>query len=512
MLSVEFERTDLHYDLWVPGYENFLAEGVIQHNCGKTSLCVAEFVSWALGYRPWDDTLTAPVGSGRIWLIICQTLNMSGKSTIEPIVKRYGQDKLKPFFNSSRTLSGWEVISGPTKGDIIRLASHDQHNNSKGEVSPLAGINPAGVLWDEPTEPEIRTEVTRGLAPSMSEMNWGRELIAATLIDGAPQARAYMRNEVWDVAGNRGGAAREIFAIGGSIYDNTALTRETIRQIISKWAPWERQARISGIAGVDLGRLLPDFGIETHTWDDDLHNSLVVPGTTTPSDGPIICTVDPHLVRPWQITYIQLERFGDTLIWRVVREWPTRPFKDLKHYRYAEENFGGHFEDYARILSQIEDTIPGGAARVRFRVMDPAFGDTEAGGSGMSYKVAMEQFGYYFNTSVLRDQNIGHNELRQLIRGTWTPGKPVTATDRPFFLVAKSCQNTIWGILNYVNDAHKDPSKTRERPTETGKDQVDVLRYAVMLNPWYSEWRRGDSERHHAKNQALAQRRASTRY
>jgi hypothetical protein len=92
------------------------------------------------------------------------------------------------------------------------------------------------------------------------------------------------------------------------------------------------------------------------------------------------------------------------------------------------------------------------------------------------------------------------------------PGKPVTDIERPFFLCAKSCENTIWGIMNYVNDPHPDQTRSREKPTEVGKDQVDVLRYPAMDPPWHVDWHKYLPGAIAARRDALTARRLTARY
>lgn len=74
------------------------------------------------------------------------------------------------------------------------------------------------------------------------------------------------------------------------------------------------------------------------------------------------------------------------------------------------------------------------------------------------------------------------------MRGTWTPGQPVTETDLPFFQIAKSCANSIWAVMNYVNDDHPDREKSREKPGEAGKDQVDTWRWPASMRIKPRSW------------------------
>ncbi len=49
-----------HYDLTVPEHENFVADGVVHHNCGKTVAGAAEAWAHATGEHPFRDVPAAP--------------------------------------------------------------------------------------------------------------------------------------------------------------------------------------------------------------------------------------------------------------------------------------------------------------------------------------------------------------------------------------------------------------------------------------------------------------------
>lgn len=46
--DIKYKKTDYYYDLHVPGYENYLANGIINHNSGKTLSMVDSFITWSL--------------------------------------------------------------------------------------------------------------------------------------------------------------------------------------------------------------------------------------------------------------------------------------------------------------------------------------------------------------------------------------------------------------------------------------------------------------------------------
>lgn len=467
----------------------------------KTAGAAAEFAAGVLGYRPWDDTLsTIPAGSGRIHLVVCQTFSTSALLTIAPLLEKYLKGTIiKPITTTSNTLSGWLVRASDGVGqDILKLASQDQHYRTTSSVSPLEGVNPIQLWWDEPMEGDIRATATRGLLPALG-LGAGTELISATLLEGSAKAAAYMRGEIWDKAWIHGGESRDVFAMTGTMWDNPAYTAEDVRVTLERFPPWEREARAYGTASYRRGLIIPDFSPDTHTYRAKDWDPLVERGSDTPTPHPIYMAVDPHDVRPWVMVWIMLEEnyrldeAGRKVHYaRVIREWPEGSFRDMRHFSHAEPGFGGAYTDYGRIIERIEKGIPGGAARIRGRFMDPAFGDSQKAGSGDTVAKQMAKVGYRFTTNIPREVEPGHNILRAMVRGSWTPGQPIDDLHFPHLLVEENCRNTVWAFLNYVNDDGKNPTRQRERPGEAGKDQIDVLRYIFVMHPAYHDWRRSD--------------------
>lgn len=453
----------------------------------KTTGMLAELCASMSGRRPWDDTLSAPPGHDRLFVIICQTLQTSSQTTIEPMLDDYLRGRHKAIRNSSHGISYYTVRT-PFGIDRLKVMSQDQLERTAAMSSPGEGVNPYEIAWDEPMRGALRATMTRGLLPSRTA-GWGREMMAATLCETTdPQAVAFMFNEIWLKAWNRGGRERSLCAITGHINETPVLSEEARRQIIESWPAHEREARMTGVAKIQRGRILSDFDPELHVWDDAQHNVLIN-DRGEPTSTPMWLSVDPHDVRPWVITYGDISERGH---WRVCGEWPEGDFQTMRHYRAA--GVDGSFEGYRAVLDAIMAKVPGGKARFRWWCMDPGFGDSEKAGMGQTVRKAMMQQGYWFRTDLPREIEPGHAILRDLMRGSMEEGKPLDELHRPHFQVAASCRNVIWSVMNYVNDEGKDPAKFRERPGEVGKDFVDTLRYVAMCRPTYHDWRSVESD------------------
>lgn len=443
----------------------------------KSSGGAAEFCSRLIGHRPWDGSLTDVAHNNWLHLIVCQTLSVSAKLNIQPKLETaLGSRIVHKEKNSSGGID-YMWVKTPWGLDRVKVASQDQHARTAATVSPIEGTEYANVWVDEPPSPSIRSAYGRGLRFGLNN-GAGVEDITATFFEGDIEQRAFVFDSFWNNSFRRGGPDRTIFVMGGAIHDNPALTEEDKRVQIAKFPEHEREARTWGIYEEMSGRILPDFTPSVHIWDDAQHDVRRRHMGEEPTSGPIGIIVDPHDIRPWQMTEIMVDEQEE---WWVTEEWPRGDFSQMDHYRAA--GVDGSFEGYAEVLTQMCERIPGGKRRVLWFIMDPAFGDSEKAGLGQTVAKGMREQGFHFRTDLPRDMEPGHAIIREKLRGSWKPGTEPDALHHPHLHVAKSCQNTIRAFLRYVWD-HK-----KGKPGEAGKDQIDVLRYFGVSKPWYCDWR-----------------------
>lgn len=484
--SVEYERTDFHYDLSVPGFQNFLADGFVQHNSAKTEMGAAEMSARILGHRPWDGSITDVVHNNWLQLIICQTLSTSGKATIQPrLEKMLGSRILHREKNSSGGIDFYWVQT-PGGVDRIKIASQDQHARTASNVSPIEGVEQANVWVDEPPDESIRSSYGRGLRFGMN-YGAGMEDLTATFFEGNPEQRIFVFDHLWNMSHRRGGPEKSYFVMGGSIHDNPALMQEDKRKIILKYAIHEQKAREWGMYEELAGKVFPEYDPRVHDYDPGKRAVLVTPEGMLqplsrrheyPSHWPIYCIADPHDKRPWALIWVAMDENGE---WYVVEEWPRGEFHKMTHY--SDAGIENRPEAYAALIKETEEGFPGGAGRVVERFMDKRFGGQEkAGSDGLTVSESMERIGCYFSTDYKAEGRseimAGNTIIRELLVGTWKPGEPVSQMQHPHFHVAETCNNVRWSLLHHV---HLDKgAKGAENVSEVGKDFIDDLRILGM--------------------------------
>ena len=474
---------------------------------GKTHGAASEFSAWILGRRPWDDTLTAPKRPGGLWLINVKDLQGDIPSIIQPELE-LRLASLNPYLvkNSNKAPAALELRE---TGEIIRFSSNVQVRNA-GQAGTLGLEGPRfrGVWEDEPMERRSRDAILRGLIKERN-VGWGREVISATILRSA-----YLFLNVYQQAANKGGELMDVYAMDSSVYDNPIYTPARVNQIVSQWTPEEREARIHGRALHLEGRVFSMWEDAVHVMDDDTFDPLLLGGSqevlrsdaveADASDWPIFCSVDPHTRRPWAIIWAAITPEDDIL---VVDCWPKEAYEKLKRS-------GKTLDQYADVIRAVERRFPGGSRRVKWREMDPNYGNTNALGGALTVQNEMQQRGLFFRCDGNNNIDEGHEAVREVLR--FDKDKPLGTMNRPRLRVAASCRNVWWSFNNYVWKPWDDDTRTpADKPMDTGKDFMDCVRYMVMRKPRYRSWKSPDGSiqerrREYRERRKLARVRRST--
>ena len=438
---------------------------------GKDFHGLAEFASWAMGVRPWDGSLTAPKGEGgRLWVACCEDMSSVAQEIICPYLeRRLGgliRDKI-PGSAGRRTTAGYYL----TTGDKIVIKSYRQFINSAGDTNPFEGLTIHGLYESEPMPRGMREAALRGLISAQGE-GWGREIIAAT-----PLKSVYLYHAVHSRAWNLGGDRRDVFAIQGLMDDNPSLSSEEIEAYLSDLPPEEREARRTGQYLHVFGRVLPEFD-GMHVYDPEEFDPLVDQDGEV-SEHPVFMGVDPHHRRPWFMLWVTLMPDGT---WYVVDEWPKQDFHKMR----SAAGFG--FDDYIRVMDEVEAEFPGGADRVLYRELDPNFGRTPSTAThGRSIQEELGLRGRRFSTDTNDKIDTGLNLIRTAL--TYNDAQPVDALNRPSLYVSRRCKNLIWALKNNVWQEFKQAdSGLKTTQSDTGKDPIDALRYILAAKHRYRPW------------------------
>jgi hypothetical protein len=446
----------------------------------KTWSVESEFASWISGERPWDGSKTAPPGSGRHWLMAGVSHSKAFPTVLCPYFEQRMGHRIRETVKNNQKQVNYYIMD---TGDVVHCMSYEQHTKiGANNTSPFEGPTFYGAMFDEPPPHGVWTAVQRGLLTSQAA-GWGKCIIGAT-----PLKQPWMFNDIYQNAHNRGGTKRYIWAIEYTIWDNPYNTEDAIERFIDSVPYEERDARIYGRFAHLIGRVYDCFDEYSHVFNPGEFNPLLQPGTEEPSSWPVACIMDPHERRPPFIQWVAISPEG----WHyIIKEWPSQEEFGVPYHKMLRSE--GGIEDWARAIRRVEEGFPGGAMRVRYRIMDPNSGrSTKPGFLGRSISEMMETQGLYFDTEVKDDLSLGHVTVNTRLR--YDTSKPRTVLNCPRTYTSEECKNTIFGWLNYTRKEHSDQDKAAsEKVKDFGKDPMDTYRYCAVYDPPYEDWRNADA-------------------
>ena len=479
----------VNYDLWVPGCESFVAEGVIHHNSSKSTTMMSEFCSWIRGERPWDNSLTCTIEEPGDWLLAYPSHSEHGPKTIWPYFKQRMGDCIVDIIKdqSSKAIKCF-VIEVKGRLENVYCSSYEQAKRSGKEIaSAFESARLKGVGCDEPPPSFILPAIQRGLSYWHSR-GWGRLLIAGTSVEDE-----YLFNRVFKRSWNLGGDMKEFFSIEFDFLDNPALTqREADNLRASCRTPEEADMRLHGRFRQRAGQVFAGFSMDEHVYDiGDFDPLLDAKGQAqgephpAPSDWPVVCVCDPHDQRPWVFQWWAVSPTED---YYLVREWPY----DMEYESIRRGPKGG-FKHYANVIAEREETLPGGKDRVVWRYMDPRFGpQSKAGMLDQSVQEGMAKLGYWFDCDIDdRTLEARHNSVRDLLSVPF-PDEERHSANRAKMRFQSDCRNSIWAMLNYVHVQETNRfGEMKIGVRESGKDHADCTGWVAIKRPPYGPWNRG---------------------
>jgi len=440
---------------------------------GKSFTGESEFCAWIRGERPWDGSPTAPPGQGRDWLLAGQSFSKAFPLVLNPYFEARMSDWIVDRQKDQRKNTVMYLLKN---GDRVHCLSYQQWSKAdKQSGNPFEGPAWYGAYFDEPPPYEVWIATQRGLVTGTSS-GWGKAIIAATIL-----SHPWLLHEIYSASYNMGGDKNHIYAQHFTIYDNPFNTDEAIEQFASEMSDELKQVRLYGRPRFLSGRVFSEWDPDVHIYDESDFNPLehTFSNGTSTSTPPVIMAIDPHPRRPWAMVWLAVLPGNN---YYVIRQWPQGPYHKMK-----SSGFG--FEDYARAIREVEETIPGGSARVMWREFDPNISRTpqaQAHGSTTMQK-EMRKLGFYFRSDVNDRLPIGHEIIHTLLQ--YDQDEPLSELNRPKLFVEAGLNNVIYGFENYSWDEYRESDRGLKLvPKDEGKDMIDVIRYCVSRKPQFMAW------------------------
>lgn len=245
ILSIEKVRTDIFYDIHVPIYENYLAEGFINHNSSKTSIAELDMEIKAATLPGFQGFCMAPSAMQSTAIYKKMMGRMSGTL--------YGERFL---LRNTRKQPESVVVGNDYTGEcgIDFYSIQDNPDKVLNLEGDMAIIDQTEQLYDIPT--------TRGNVVSRLRGNHqGRDRIGLVYWIANPNDNP----ELWNLADDADEHPKELYYRQIATYENWALTDKQLRDYEGNIAPGDKNTQNSKLLGFRPkggGKQFPEASID----------------------------------------------------------------------------------------------------------------------------------------------------------------------------------------------------------------------------------------------------------
>jgi phage terminase large subunit-like protein len=426
---------------------------------GKTTALLAEAVSTALGWRPWDKTLM---------------YDLNGEPLRPPTrVLLAGED----FTNSVQ-----EVLIPKMKELIPYEALVTHQEREQGKVHKLHFWNGStikflsymldpgkweGYTWhwagfDEPPPQHAYIATSRGCMRFAAPICFSQTPLKEPWVydqlfmaDEAVHCDEYPLDAALVASYESKVQRSSILVLTVDIDENPYLGKEEKEEFLKGLDEEEREARQHGRFRHLMGRVYKDFDPGVHVldeygWDPSWPSGLVV---------------DPHDRRPYALGWFVVSP-RDEIIW--IEEWPSFDFVNCRSWDWG-------IDDYVEYFEATRDRL--GLSNLHWRIMDPRFGATPKATTGTTLFEEFANRGWYFDHLF----HAGEIEAgRMLVREHLKNHQ---------MLWLHNCHNFRKAFLNHVWEDYKGrlDRAPKESEADKYKDFCDVARYCAEAGPHYFE-------------------------
>jgi phage terminase large subunit-like protein len=262
VVSVDYARTDYHYDLHVPGLANFIVDGVTHHNTGKSVAAAQWAVAQASGRDAWVKSAAGkrlfyveawalangvpldqiPEGPGRVW--VASPTFAAAVEQIRPHLRKFAPD--------GTTYLRWDDKRSEAElrlpnGGVIVSKCYAQYD---ADPQTWEGANIRALVLDE--QPNSRACLTAGLSRLVDQR--GRVLWALTPLRGKSDwlYRQFINPQPGEEAAPPGFV---VHVLHGA--DNPHIPQEWREMMLASVPAWQRASRDVGAFTSPEGAILP---------------------------------------------------------------------------------------------------------------------------------------------------------------------------------------------------------------------------------------------------------------
>lgn len=483
--SIEWVRTDVKWDMSVPAYNNYIAQGAIHHNSksfGASNLCTLAL--WQLPAADifafhQDMDLSKEVGQRTVYEALPFEINgVELKARRKTKGKNFSLD-----WTQKNGFSGDVCILPPRDKEVARgsmmtfftynqfLLRPDKMEGLKGDIFWLDEEGPYGLF--------NTLRQRRGLRPK-------KILLTATPLKGQTETVRFitegaeiLESRYSEFLGKKLPIVKKSRTVQGAYIfylwtqDNPFNDWDATVRDLSGLSSEEQMTRAFGIPKVGSQGAFPKWSPMVHVVKE--------------SDVPVQdCTnylfVDPAGDKPWFMVWVRVDKDGRHWVYR---EWPDKDtygsWAVPKFSEFglasgskgpAQQSEGYGFEFYADLIHEHESKEPIAECYMDARFANQGRAEDE-GISTVSERMADK--GVYFLPSVGENKiGPGIQMVNDLLN--YDVSKPVSSSNRPMLLVSEACGNVIEAMSNYTF------TESRVEYKDSYKDPVDCVRYAAQAS------------------------------
>lgn len=397
---------------------------------GKSTEGIAEDIAHAIGFRHNGSKKNLPVPPTK-GVIMVKRRSLSVDGVIMAKIRDFCPDEW--IVRTKKGHDGYVELIEFNTGSTIFIGSYFQESGTQ------EGLDWDWAHFDEPPPRPMWIAVRRGLLD-----RGGRAWFTLT-----PLNCPWIYNELYRKAD---GLATSIHTI--TLPDNPYISDKEKQAFINSLHPDEIEARVYGKFSHLLGSIFPEFRRDVH----------VVHPHSPPEGCPIFMVMDPHDRRPSYIMWAYVDA-RDRIV--IFDEWPNNNFWEMKSVHMS-------VRDYSNVIRDKE-----GRMKVYERIMDPNFGRTPSHMTGRTLVEEYWEYGLDFYTDINNDIAVGHNRIHDRLEHK---------NREPGLLVTSNCHNMLWAFESYVWKTRDLEAEfnAKERPDDSGKDQIDAVRYFLDFEPTYT--------------------------
>lgn len=480
VLDIHSEGIDVKWDMTVPAYANYIADGVVHHNSSKSSLA-ARMCVWAAGTIPNAEVRAYHVNSDRsiedqqrfIWEALPLGLkNISPKKGPNWSIQ-YSQ---KNGFTDDVCIL--PCLPGARRGGTIKFGNYRQYSQD----AQIAEGFKSHVIWMDEECPEKFFETMQYRTIDYH----GRLILTFTTLQGwtglVQQILGKVRTlekRYAPLLGKEVPVLQESLSRPGTLItymwtaDNAFIDTADFLEKIKGRPKDEVLARAYGIPTKSISGVFPAFSKEVNVIPHEKLPWLKIdPETGKPRIYPVTryMAIDPAGSKNWFMLWVAIDAAGT---WWVYREWPDYddwalpgPTPEGKPGPASKGSRRG-IKDYVELIRHVE-----GDEEVYERYIDPRLGAAEKQSQEGATTIIsdLDDAGMTFIPAPGVEIENGLQLINNLL--AFDDSKPIDSVNAPKLYVSDRCQNLIYALAEYTNYSR----------VEATKDPIDALRYLCVSN------------------------------